>query len=117
MAREKQIKYATAPMRHSIDSLQKELGVAQSLHKAAVREMDYERTLCDNYKKEVTQLQKQLDFLKNIIEDSLDADPADCWYVLKRGYKAHYEKFFGIKEDRIGKDPGRARAAKTARIK
>ena len=66
---------------------------------------------------EVANLREENNFLKNIIEDSLDADPADCWYVLKQGYKAHYEKFFGIKEDRIGKDPGRARAAKTARRK
>ena len=34
------------------DALQKELEVAQSLHKVAVRERDYERTLCDNYKKD-----------------------------------------------------------------
>jgi hypothetical protein len=44
------------------DALQKELEVAQSLHKVAVRERDYERTLCDNYKdqwlKKVKQLEK-----------------------------------------------------------
>jgi len=49
---EKQVKQAVAPMWHNIDALQKELEVAQSLHKVAVRERDYERTLCDNYKKD-----------------------------------------------------------------
>ena len=34
------------------DALQKELEIVQSLHKVAVRERDYERTLCDNYKKD-----------------------------------------------------------------
>ena len=38
------------------DALQKELEVAQSLHKVAVRERDYERTLCDQYKKELYEL-------------------------------------------------------------
>ena len=38
------------------DALQKELEVAQSLHKVAVRERDYERTLCDRYKKEIIRL-------------------------------------------------------------
>ena len=47
-----QVKQAVAPMWHNIDALQKELEVAQSLHKVAVRERDYERTLCDNYKKD-----------------------------------------------------------------
>jgi hypothetical protein len=46
------VKQAVAPMWHNIDALQKELEVAQSLHKVAVRERDYERTLCDNYKKD-----------------------------------------------------------------
>ena len=59
---EKQVKQAVAPMWHNIDALQKELEVAQSLHKVAVRERDYERTLCDNYKdqwlKKVKQLEK-----------------------------------------------------------
>ena len=40
-------------MWYNIDALQKELEVAQSLHKVAVRERDYERTLCDTYKKEL----------------------------------------------------------------
>ena len=47
-----QVKQAVAPMWHNIDALQKELEVAQSLHKVAVRERDYERTLCNNYKKD-----------------------------------------------------------------
>jgi hypothetical protein len=59
---EKQVKQAVAPMWHNIDALQKELEVAQSLHKVAVRERDYERTLCDNFKdqwlKKVKQLEK-----------------------------------------------------------
>ena len=33
--------------------LQKELEVAQSFYKVAVKERDYERTLCDRYKKEI----------------------------------------------------------------
>ena len=57
-----QVKQAVAPMWHNIDALQKELEVAQSLHKVAVRERDYERTLCDNFKdqwlKKVKQLEK-----------------------------------------------------------
>ena len=56
------VRQAVAPMWHNIDALQKELEVAQSLHKVAVRERDYERTLCDNYKdqwlKKVKQLEK-----------------------------------------------------------
>ena len=47
------VRQAVAPMWHNIDALQKELEVAQSLHKVAVRERDYERTLCDTYKKEL----------------------------------------------------------------
>lgn len=39
-------------MTDEIKELKKELEVAQSLHKVAVRERDYERTLCDNYKKD-----------------------------------------------------------------
>ena len=46
------VRQAVAPMWHNIVALQKELEVAQSLHKVAVRERDYERTLCDNYKKD-----------------------------------------------------------------
>ena len=56
------VRQAVAPMWHNIDALQKELEVAQSLHKVAVKERDYERTLCDNYKdqwlKKVKQLEK-----------------------------------------------------------
>ena len=56
------VRQAVAPMWHNINALQKELEVAQSLHKVAVRERDYERTLCDNYKdqwlKKVKQLEK-----------------------------------------------------------
>ena len=55
---EKQVKQAVAPMWHNIDALQKELEVAQSLHKVAVRERDYERTLCDQYKKELLEAMK-----------------------------------------------------------
>jgi hypothetical protein len=47
----KQLKEALKLIRET-DALQKELEVAQSLHKVAVRERDYERTLCDNYKKD-----------------------------------------------------------------
>jgi len=57
----KQLKEALKLIRET-DALQKELEVAQSLHKVAVRERDYERTLCDNYKdqwlKKVKQLEK-----------------------------------------------------------
>jgi hypothetical protein len=35
-----------------VSQLRKELELAQSLHKVAVRERDYERTLCDQYKKQ-----------------------------------------------------------------
>jgi hypothetical protein len=37
------------------DALQKELKVAQSFYKVAVKERDYERTLCDRYKKELNE--------------------------------------------------------------
>ena len=47
----KQLKEALKLIRET-DALQKELAVAQSLHKVAIRERDYERTLCDNYKKD-----------------------------------------------------------------
>jgi hypothetical protein len=36
---------------------------------------------------------------------------------LKQDYKAYQKEFFEVKEDRPHKDPGKARAAKTARIK
>jgi hypothetical protein len=36
-----------------IEELQKELELVEALHKVAVRERDYERTLCDQYKKEL----------------------------------------------------------------
>jgi hypothetical protein len=55
------VKQAVAPMWHNIDALQKELEVAQSLHKVAVRERDYERTLCDNYKDQWLKKVKQLE--------------------------------------------------------
>ena len=36
-----------------VSQLRKELELIQSLHSVAVRERDYERTLCDQYKKEL----------------------------------------------------------------
>ena len=39
-------------LKKQVEELKKESEVAQSLHKVAVRERDYERTLCDNYKKD-----------------------------------------------------------------
>ena len=42
-------------MTDEIKELKKELEVAQSFHKVAVRERDYERTLCDQYKKELNE--------------------------------------------------------------
>jgi len=36
-----------------IKELQKQLEFVQALHKVAVRERDYERTLCDQYQKEL----------------------------------------------------------------
>lgn len=63
-------------------------------------------------------LQKQIDFLENIIEDALTTYYGDdCYYQLKQDYKAYQKEFFEVKEDRPHKDPGKARAAKTARIK
>ena len=42
-------------LKKQVEELKKELEVAQSLHKVAVRERDYERTLCDRYKKELNE--------------------------------------------------------------
>ena len=42
-------------MTDEIKELKKELEVAQSFHKVAVKERDYERTLCDQYKKELNE--------------------------------------------------------------
>jgi len=36
-----------------VAELQKQLELVEALHKVAVRERDYERTLCDQYKKEL----------------------------------------------------------------
>ena len=36
-----------------VAKLQKQLELVEALHKVAVRERDYERTLCDQYKKEL----------------------------------------------------------------
>ena len=61
-------------------------------------------------------LQKQLDFLENIIEDALTTYVGDdCYYQLKQDYNAYQQEFYGIKEDRSHKDPGKARVAKTVR--
>jgi len=66
----------------------------------------------------IKQLQKQLDFLENIIEDALTTYYGDdCYYQLKQDYNAYQKEFFAVKEDRSHKDTGKARAAKTARIK
>ena len=42
-----------------VSQLQKELELAQALHKVAVRERDYERTLCDQYKKELFEAKEE----------------------------------------------------------
>jgi len=42
-----------------VAELQKELELVQSLHKVAVRERDYERTLCDQYKKELLEAREE----------------------------------------------------------
>jgi len=42
-------------MTDEIKELKKELEVAQSFHKVAVKERDYERALCDRYKKELNE--------------------------------------------------------------
>ena len=68
----------------------------------------------------IKQLQKQLDFLENIIEDALTYCGDDFYFnvcQLKQDYNAYQKEFFAVKEDRPHKDTGKARAAKTARIK
>ena len=68
----------------------------------------------------IKQLQKQLDFLENIIEDALTYYGDDFYFnicQLKQDYNAYQKEFFEVKEDRPHKDPGKARAAKTARKK
>ena len=67
---------------------------------------------------DIKQLKRQIDFLENIIEDALITYYADdCYYQLKQDYNAYQQEFYGVKEDRPHKDTGKARAAKTARIK
>ena len=62
-------------------------------------------------------LRKQLDFLENIIEDALTTYYGDdCYYQLKQDYNAYQKEFYGVKEDRPHKDPGKARAAKVHRV-
>jgi len=66
---------------------------------------------------EIKELQKQLDFLENIIEDALTAYYGDdCYYQLKQDYNAYQKEFFEVKEDRLHKDVGKARAAKVHRV-
>jgi len=65
----------------------------------------------------IKQLQKQLDFLENIIEDALTTYYGDdCYYQLKQDYNAYQKEFFEVKEDRPHKDTGKARAAKVHRV-
>ena len=64
----------------------------------------------------IKQLQKQLDFLENIIEDALTTYGDDCYYQLKQDYNAYQKEFFEVKEDRPHKDTGKARAAKVHRV-
>jgi hypothetical protein len=67
-------------------------------------------------RQKITELQKQLDFLEDVIEAALTTG-RDCHFQLKHDYEAYQQEFCGIKEDRPHKDPGKARAAKTARTK
>jgi hypothetical protein len=66
----------------------------------------------------IKQLQKQVDFLENIMEDALTTYYSDdCYYQLKQDYNTYQQEFYGIKEDRPHNDTGKARAAKTVRAK
>ena len=69
--------------------MSKELdNVKDAFYKLAVRERDYERTLCDRYK-------KQLGRLENIIKEALTANPIeDCYYMLKQDYKTYQQEFY-----------------------
>lgn len=65
----------------------------------------------------IEQLQKQLDFLEDVIEEALATRHGDdCYFQLKHDYEAYQQEFFEVKEDRPHKDPGRARAAKVHRV-
>lgn len=52
-----------------INDLEKELELAEKLHKVAIRERDYERTLCDQYQKEVLDLRNRVEFLEDLMVD------------------------------------------------
>jgi hypothetical protein len=60
-----------------IKSLEQELKLAEKLHKVAVRERDYERTLCDEYHKEVMDLRNRVEFL----EDLMISGHIDKWIL------------------------------------
>lgn len=49
-----------------VAELQKQLELVQALHKVAVRERDYERTLCDQYKKELLEAREEIDRLRSL---------------------------------------------------
>ena len=49
-----------------VAELQKQLELVQALHKVAVRERDYERTLCDQYKKELFEAREEIDRLRSL---------------------------------------------------
>lgn len=68
-----------------IKDLETQLNLAEKLHKVAVRERDYERTICDQYQKEVLDLRNKIDF----IEELMVSGHIDKWIV------EEYEDTFG----------------------
>ena len=70
-------------LKKQVEELKKELEVAQSFHKVAVKERDYERTLCDQYKKENTELQRELS-VHNFLDTGVPQERLDYQRELKK---------------------------------
>lgn len=54
-----------------LNKLAKELELSDAMYKVAVRERDYERTLCDQYKFDLQVLRNQIDKFEEDIKASL----------------------------------------------
>ena len=70
-------------LKKQVEELKKELEVAQSFHKVAAKERDYERTLCDQYKKENTELQRELS-VHNFLDTGVPQERLDYQRELKK---------------------------------
>ena len=64
-------------------SYQAELDCSKSFHDVAVRERNYERTLCDQYKKEIFLIKEKLHKFENDLENSPSVTRFDKQELLK----------------------------------